>query len=164
MTARFVGQGAHDGSPLAHTARQLGRVIFLESSQAGELDELLYLMLALFSRIAFGIQTEADVFLHGQPGKELAFLWNVTHFGVEPAHFFVLGRESAREDGGEKPAMSLSRVDFPQPLGPTTVTNSPWGTFKEIFWSALIAPALGVRKSLETFSTRMTELFPGRAA
>ena len=44
--------------------------------------------------------------------------------------------------------MSLSNVDLPQPLGPTTVTNSPGEIFKVIFWSALIAPSAGGAKKL----------------
>src|SRR5262249_13246607 len=57
--------------------------------------------------------------------------------------------------------MSLSKVDLPQPLGPTTVTNCPRGIFKLIFWRAVMAPLAGVRKSLETSSTWMIELSPG---
>ena len=44
--------------------------------------------------------------------------------------------------------MSLSSVDLPQPLGPTTVTNSPGGMFKSMLWSALIAPSAGRAKKL----------------
>ncbi|MNN95068.1 hypothetical protein D3C81_2138130 [compost metagenome] len=29
------------------------------------------------------------------------------------------------DDGASKPAPTLSKVDFPQPVGPTTDTNSP---------------------------------------
>src|SRR5215467_6055777 len=61
------------------------------------------------------------------------------------------------DDGGENPAINLSNVDLPQPLGPTMVTNSPGRIFKEISWSALIVPSVGVRKSLETPSTWMTD-------
>src|SRR5262249_33913101 len=90
----FIGQGANDGSPLAHTAGQLGRIIFLKSRETGELDELLHLMLAFFSRIALGIETEPDILLYGQPGKELTFLRHITHLGIEPADFFILAENA----------------------------------------------------------------------
>ena len=73
----------------------------------------------------FGVQTKADVFFHGEPGKELAFLRNVADFGIEAAHLFALEENPSRRCAPKNPAMSLSKVDLPQPLGPTTVTNSP---------------------------------------
>ena len=53
--------------------------------------------------------------------------------------------------------MSLSRVDFPQPLGPTTVTNSPWAILKLISSSAPMVAAVGVQnKFWTTFSAWIT--------
>src|SRR5918992_3167430 len=59
-------------------------------------------------------------------------------------------------DTGENPAISLSKVDLPQPLGPTTVTNSLWRISKSIFSSAPRFCWLGVGKNFETFWTLMT--------
>ena len=53
---------------------------------------MLHLVLAFFAWIALGIETEADILLYGQPRKELTFLWDITHFGIEPADFFILAQ------------------------------------------------------------------------
>src|SRR6187399_2227938 len=38
------------------------------------------------------------------------------------------------------PAMMRSRVDFPQPDGPTNTTNSPSATFRSTSWITVIDP------------------------
>src|ERR671910_470044 len=53
-------------------------------------------MLVFFSRITFGVQTEADVFLNRQPGKQFTLLRHVAHFGIEPVDFFALKKNPAR--------------------------------------------------------------------
>src|SRR4029077_14944621 len=55
-----------------------------------------HLPLPILARVTFRIQTEADVFFDCEPRKELAFLGNVTHFGIEPAHFFALIKNPPR--------------------------------------------------------------------
>src|SRR5262245_26874681 len=115
----FIGQGANDGSPLAHTPGQLGRIIFLKSRQTRELDELLHLVLAFFSRIALGIETKPDILLYGQPRKELTFLWNITHLGIEPADFFILAenppggrRRKARDELQQSRFATTTGTDY----------------------------------------------------
>src|ERR1043166_8670405 len=87
---RFVSQGAHDGGPLTHTAGELRRVVFFESGQPREINKVTYLALAILLGIALRIQSKADVFLDGEPGKELAFLRHVADFCIEPPDFFAL--------------------------------------------------------------------------
>src|SRR5262250_2902587 len=93
---RFVGQGAHDGSSFAHAARQLRGIIFLEPRQTSEVDELVHLSLAILARVAFRIQTEADVFFDCEPRKKLTLLGNITHLGIKPAHLFALVKDTSR--------------------------------------------------------------------
>jgi hypothetical protein len=54
---------------------------------------------------------------------------------VEAAHFFALADNPPVLEP-TRPAMSLIKVDLPQPLGPTTVTNSPSRDIEDIFQGA----------------------------
>ncbi len=70
-------------------------IIFFKAGEAGELDEIVDLPLAVGARIAFGTESEADVFLDGEPGKELALLRHVADLGVDAAHLFTLEKNPA---------------------------------------------------------------------
>lgn len=47
----------------------------------------------------------------------------------------------APPDSGSSPAMALSSVDFPQPDGPTRLTNSPCATSKDTSRTASTSPS-----------------------
>src|SRR5262249_40635143 len=56
--------------------------------------------------------------------------------------------------GGISPARMWSRVDLPQPDGPSTVTNSPASTVRLTSWSAWTARRRRSTKVFDTPSTR----------
>src|SRR6266498_335619 len=91
---RLVGQRANDGSALAHAARQLGWIIFFKTGKAREGDKLADLALPVRARKTFRVEAKADVFLDGEPGKELTFLGHVTDSSIEPAYFVALKKNA----------------------------------------------------------------------
>src|ERR1051325_715998 len=93
--SRFVCQGAHDGCSLAHAARKLSRIIFLESREPGEVDEIPNLPCVFLSGAASRVQPEPDIFFDGEPGKQLTFLWYITDPRIQTANFFALAKDSA---------------------------------------------------------------------
>src|SRR3954468_2487857 len=52
-----------------------------------------------------------------------------------------LKTRNAPAEGRNKPAATLSSVDLPQPVGPTTETNSPSPTASVTSFTAVYAPA-----------------------
>src|SRR5579862_6413352 len=58
-------------------------------------------------------------------------------------------------EAGRSPAASSSRVDFPQPLGPTIATNSPLATVRSMPASAASAPPSRRAYSLDVPSKRI---------
>jgi hypothetical protein len=59
------------------------------------------------------------------------------------------------DDGAASPEMSVSRLDLPQPLGPTRVTNSPRSIVRSTAESATTGVTLP-GNSLRTASIRST--------
>ena len=58
----------------------------------------------------------------------------------EGSMLFIIfpSREISPPVMSSKPAIILSKVDLPHPLGPTNTTNSPSSTFKEVSSTALV--------------------------
>src|SRR4030095_15210895 len=98
---RLVGERADNRSAFAHPAGQLGRIIFFKAGEAGKVDEVAYLSLAVGARIALGIKAKADVFFHGEPWEKFAFLRHIADSRVEPAHFIALATQATRRDRGK---------------------------------------------------------------
>src|SRR5690606_6884546 len=49
-----------------------------------------------------------------------------------------------------RPAMQFSKVDLPQPEGPSSTMNSPWAMSRLRFWRTLTLPKLSERSRMET--------------
>src|SRR5882672_8563094 len=67
------------------------------------------------------------------------------------------------DEGATRPAATLSKVDLPQPVGPTIATNSPSATASEVESTARKVPPSPTRKLTAT-SESATAGAPGRAA
>src|ERR1700675_4376446 len=68
--------------------------------------------------------------------------------------------DAAPAEAGRMPDRILSRVDLPQPDGPTTATNSPSPTAKEMSSSADTDPVRAAYR-LESALTSMTVMITG---
>src|ERR1022692_694802 len=67
------------------------------------------------------------------------------------------------EDGCNSPAATLSRVDLPQPVGPTTETNSPAATARVVSLTAVYRSPLRSRDANAhvTWSSNSAGACPG---
>ena len=76
----------------------------------------------------------------GLPGHQRVLLEEIAGAAVEAGKRLRRRCRPARR-GPKSPAAALSRVDFPQPVGPTMATNSPVRTASEMSRTALIKAA-----------------------
>ena len=116
-------QGLRQADALAHAARELVRVAVAEAAEADALEPGLGLGAGIGD--AAELEPRHHVLRRGAPGHQALGL---EHVAGAPVH----ARERAAEhlDGAgarcdSRPAATLSRVLLPQPVGPTTETNSP---------------------------------------
>src|SRR5712692_10724342 len=85
---RLDGIGTRDREPLPHPAGQMLGIGAGEIRQTHQREIVLADLLPLRSRNMIGLelQTEGDVFLDGQPGKNTVFLKDHAAFGTWPVH------------------------------------------------------------------------------
>ena len=113
---------AGQGDPLLHAAGELVGVVVREAVQAHELDQLVGL--------AFGALTSSFPPASGQGtfsivrhGNRVG-RWNTAHV-LPRLHHLAAPHDEVAIVSGSRPPTRRSSVDLPQPLGPTTETNSP---------------------------------------
>ena len=93
--------------------------------EADEFQKILGLLPALrIVQAVAELQAEEHVAEDGEPRKERGFLKHHEAVGTGPDNGLAVGLNQT-PIGPSSPAMILSNVDFPQPLGPTRQTNSP---------------------------------------
>src|SRR5688500_4681025 len=63
---------------------------------------------------------------------------------------------STPEDGFSRPAATLSSVDLPQPVGPTTETNSPSPIVSDTSFTAVYDPALPREAKVQVMRSNST--------
>ena len=123
--ARPRHQGAGDAEPLAHAAGELRRIGLRKRRQAHEGERMLDALADFRLGHAGAAQRERGVVVDGEPGKARVLL---EHHADAVRH--LAGDRLALEVivpavGRASPAITSSRVDLPQPDGPTTEKNSP---------------------------------------
>ena len=120
--------GIGDESPgeagtLAHASGELTRIGALEPDQAHEPDDVSDPLVGAIAETP-PLDAEVDVVPDRPPREERIVLEDDRTFGAGPG--VTTSPTSTRPSVGRtRPAMQLSSVVFPQPDGPTTVTNSP---------------------------------------
>ena len=120
------GERAGQADALAHAARQLVRIALSRSlrgrprrySAARDL-------LALRSRHAAQLQPEGDVAQHGRPGHQREVLEHEGALRTRARRPSAGRRSPRRRVGCSRPAMILSSVVLPQPLGPSSEVSLP---------------------------------------
>ena len=122
----FDGEGAGDRDALPHAAGERGRIGAGELGEAHPGEPVAGPGVGLLARDALDVEAEADIGENGLPVVDAVVLED--HRGravrsVRMASSPALGRSS--------PAAMRSRVDLPQPEGPTRQVNSP-GAIVEI--------------------------------
>ncbi len=107
-----------------------------EIAQAHEADRKIDPALDLGGIDTGTTQAKGNIVVDGEPGK-LASSWNTTPTpsGTSP-RTGLPSNSTVPADGTERPASTSSKVDLPQPDGPTTLKNSPARKSKEIRPSA----------------------------
>ncbi len=111
QNGRVVGEHASNGCTLPHAARELVRILTLESGKPDEVDEAPSDARPLFAGDAFQTQAELDIGLRRLPRQQRILLEDHATVRTRP-------RDLSR------PATMRRKVDFPQPEGPMTDTNS----------------------------------------
>ena len=145
---RLAGdQGAEEGDPLSHPARELGRRGPLESGEPKALEETGRLAPGLGSAGAAVAQRQGGVVECREPGEEHVPLG---HEGAGRQAVVGLGRAADRRPlrrwASGSPAISSSRVDFPHPDGPT-IPSTPCGGRLELEAVDRAQIAVGVAKA-----------------
>ena len=137
--ARLEHQRARDAHALAHAAGELRRVGAREFLQAHELDGVADLRGTSASAAPARRRPKAMLSYTVSHGK-LASSWNTTPTpsGTSPFTGFP-SNEICPAEAGARPAITSSRVDLPQPEGPTTAKNSPCASSRSIGPSACTA-------------------------
>ena len=123
--ARVHDQDAGDADALAHAARQLRRQGIGERLEPDQLHHVAGLVLVGRARQALHARPERDVVPDGQPREQRRLPGTPRRGRGRAARSRC--RRTARSPlvGRSNPATRLSRVDFPQPDGPSRATNSP---------------------------------------
>lgn len=120
---------AGEADLLAHAARELAGIGALEAGEADELDQALGVIAPFGRRDPARLERDLHVLDHREPGKEREGLEHDGRVRIDAGE-----RRAAIEHpparGAMSPATMRSRVDLPQPEGPTRHTNSPGATAK----------------------------------
>ena len=125
---RLDGERAGNGDPLLHAPRQVQRVIPLLPGKSDHFQILCDQLLPSMPRHVLRLENKVDVVLDGQPVEQSRALEDIAdaRFRAGPARFRM--KVTVPPSYDSMPAMTFKNVDFPQPDGPTILTNLPSST------------------------------------
>ena len=139
---RVDGEGPGEGHPLALATGELGRVAVLEPVEADDLEQLVDLAPHLGLRAPADRQPEGHVVAHRHVLEGRVVLEHEAD--TAPLRRFVGHVHPAIEmtplSIPSRPAMARSRVDLPDPLGPSSAVSEPEGMVRLTSSSATKSP------------------------
>ena len=129
----MINQGASQSYALRHSARKVMRISVGEGFQANEAHKFFHLTAFLLEH-AQGSKPRLNITAHRQPREKIGILKDQTSFALGP-EIGSSSTSNSPESGKSSPATRRSKVDFPQPLGPTKQTSSAASSDTEIISS-----------------------------
>ena len=142
--AGILHQRTADRRPLAHSAGQLGRIFLLELGKTDGTQKLARLLTMRRGVELFDLDREEHIAEDRSPVEQHVALKAIAILSTAPLTA-RLSTSITPVVGGISPAISISKVLLPQPLGPTMDTNSPAPTERSISLRAWTSPPRAAR-------------------